>query len=669
MIEDADVPLLTEYTWLHGGTALTGILFGKHGHIDGEIHTTDAVLRREELSDAVHVTTESGTYRLGEPEVESRDVRSRRAKPAANFTVALSHMPGRALLGEHGLACTAGGLDAGAAEEASTILCEAFRLDASSIGAAQRIVLLQRGAAVAAAAVELMPGGHALSINMLAVAKAVRRKGLGSVLVAVVMGLAAQLGAPVVMADPTDESRVFWLQSEFHTPAFCSVALRSALRTLEQRHSLGKCCMARGTAALSADTAESARPTELQPEELQLAHALSRMGGTATRAVSAVNAAKARGYIDCHSIGTFLDLDDGSRQSVVFTPLEELPREFKRLPYHKLHAFDTLSARGWGVRSSAAISEGQIVMEVIGRALSEDDFEGLEDLEYVVGFDDRTMAAKRRLGDNLCYIDCRTHGNLMRLVNDCQEAPNLQLLYWPPPDEAAGVMPRRIFLMARHDIPPVIELTFNYGKHYDRHWLKSGQGQHAKTQDDTAATPSQQEVATALCTRRPEVDNGEVKRDQADEPDSDDARGESDGVADDNSDGSDEGGMQGAAGAMASIADGASKKHGLASATKVEQERRRAAKKAKRARAGARRLFNATAVAAETTKRRPRFRMNGDSAGDEVFAVERLLDARTAQPSGKREFLVRWMGYGEAADSWESEDNILDAEVLATYPV
>ena len=177
-----------------------------------------------------------------------------------------------------------------------------------------------------------------------------------------------------------------------------------------------------------------------------------------------------------------------------------MPRECIRLPYHKLQAFDTNSARGWGVRSATAISEGVIVLEVVGRAMSEEDFEGLDDLEYVVGFDDRTMAAKRRLGDTLSYIDCRKsppsvaayppysshladsytnslwhageHGNLMRLVNDDEEAPNLQMIYWAPPDEALGVMPRRIYLMAKHDIPPGVELTFNYGKHYDRHWQK-----------------------------------------------------------------------------------------------------------------------------------------------------------------------------------------------------
>lgn len=41
-------------------------------------------------------------------------------------------------------------------------------------------------------------------------------------------------------------------------------------------------------------------------------------------------------------------------------------------------------------------------------------------------------------------------------------------------------------------------------------------------------------------------------------------------------------------------------------------------------------------------ERRRRFRMNGDAAGEEIFAVETLLAVRTA-PSGVREYLVRWM--------------------------
>ena len=44
------------------------------------------------------------------------------------------------------------------------------------------------------------------------------------------------------------------------------------------------------------------------------------------------------------------------------------------------------------------------------------------------------------------YIDLKEHGNIMRLINDCQEAPNLQLIYWPELDLEKGALPRRASL-------------------------------------------------------------------------------------------------------------------------------------------------------------------------------------------------------------------------------
>ena len=57
------------------------------------------------------------------------------------------------------------------------------------------------------------------------------------------------------------------------------------------------------------------------------------------------------------------------------------------------------------------------------------------------------------------YIDLKEHGNIMRLINDCHEVPNLQLMYWPELDIAKRVLPRRAFLVAKHDIPANVELT------------------------------------------------------------------------------------------------------------------------------------------------------------------------------------------------------------------
>ena len=36
---------------------------------------------------------------------------------------------------------------------------------------------------------------------------------------------------------------------------------------------------------------------------------------------------------------------------------------------------------------------------------------------------------------------------------DSQEAPNLQLMYWPELDVSRGILPRRAFLVAKHAVP------------------------------------------------------------------------------------------------------------------------------------------------------------------------------------------------------------------------
>lgn len=78
---------------------------------------------------------------------------------------------------------------------------------------------------------------------------------------------------------------------------------------------------------------------------------------------------------------------------------------------------------------------------------------------YVVSFDDKLLQLKRAAGDDVMYIDLKEHGNIMRLINDCHEVPNLQLMYWPELDIAKRVLPRRAFLVAKHDIPANVELT------------------------------------------------------------------------------------------------------------------------------------------------------------------------------------------------------------------
>lgn len=94
------------------------------------------------------------------------------------------------------------------------------------------------------------------------------------------------------------------------------------------------------------------------------------------------------------------------------------------------------------------------------------------------------------MGDLLHYIDPKEHGSLLRFVNDSREAPNLQLIYWPPFEPAKGIMPRRAFLVAQHDIPAHVELTFDYGKHYERTWLLE-EGAKSSAKSSAKAVPVQ----------------------------------------------------------------------------------------------------------------------------------------------------------------------------------
>jgi len=54
------------------------------------------------------------------------------------------------------------------------------------------------------------------------------------------------------------------------------------------------------------------------------------------------------------------------------------------------------------------------------------------------------------------------------------------------------------------------------------------------------------------------------------------------------------------------------------------------------------------------------------SEEEPLYAVESLLAVRRA-PTGTREFLIRWLGYSAAADSWEPEANIVDPELIHAW--
>ena len=84
---------------------------------------------------------------------------------------------------------------------------------------------------------------------------------------------------------------------------------------------------------------------------------------------------------------------------------EELPAAFEWVPYSKLEAFYAGPDKGWGLRAAKPIFDGQFVVEVLGRCMSEDGYECLEDHSFAVGFPENVLEAKRQAGDPLHYID------------------------------------------------------------------------------------------------------------------------------------------------------------------------------------------------------------------------------------------------------------------------
>ena len=81
-------------------------------------------------------------------------------------------------------------------------------------------------------------------------------------------------------------------------------------------------------------------------------------------------AAQKLGYEEIDA--TFCMTASGERVPVGGT---DLPASLQRTPYSALRAFDTGSPRGWGVCCAQDISSGDVVAEMIGRVLSESEFE------------------------------------------------------------------------------------------------------------------------------------------------------------------------------------------------------------------------------------------------------------------------------------------------------
>jgi hypothetical protein len=362
-----------------------------------------------------------------------------------------------------------GGADVGGAG-ADRIMRGAFEtLDDNMVGlrtqyaAARRVVLYRDETPVAAAVVEVHPEQGVLEVPLLAAERHCRQQGHGTVLVAILIELGCRLRLAMLIASATHESTRFWLRQGLHTFSHCSPPVRAELRKIDQS-------ARRGFAnSVSMAMELPARRGEVLPRVLRR---LARRAINSSRVLSSADAPAAIGYLDVNATGNFFLLPDGRKQPVVYGASERLA---VNVPYSRLEAFPS-GTHGWGVRCGVPISQGQVVVEVRGRCLSEAEYEELNDPSYVVSFDDKLLQLKRAAEDDVRYIDLKVYGNMMRLINDCHEAPNLQLMYWPELDVTKRILPRRAFLVAKHDIPSNVELTWDYGRHYERPWLTARHG-------------------------------------------------------------------------------------------------------------------------------------------------------------------------------------------------
>lgn len=57
--------------------------------------------------------------------------------------------------------------------------------------------------------------------------------------------------------------------------------------------------------------------------------------------------------------------------------------------------------------------------------------------------------------------------------------------------------------------------------------------------------------------------------------------------------------------------------------------------------------------------------MSSTEAEEEVYDVEKIVGDRTYK--GKRQFLIKWVGYPDSQNTWELEDNLMCEELLKEY--
>ncbi|KAL1520655.1 hypothetical protein AB1Y20_022227 [Prymnesium parvum] len=350
-----------------------------------------------------------------------------------------------------------GGADLGG-QEARSILGEVETDEGllqltSQFRSCRRVLLWQRGKMVAAAIIELHAREKVLEIPILATRKDLRQQGFGSVMLGLLMEVARRgLDAVHVVVSATKEARRFWLRQGFHTSSQCSPVVAAAMRALSQKS--GRFGFFKTTLMARQLPAEAAIPGAL------VSQALARQKerwAPASKGFAAEKAAEKAGYEEVRC--SFTQTASG-RADLVFTPEEQRGVEVR---YERLQAFiKPAEAEGperWGVRCTSHIKEGAVVLELCGQWLDDLQYESLpaEEREKLVSFDESTRQRKREHGDPCIWLDMRHAANLGRLVSECNEAANLELSAWPP--AGGALLPRRLFLVAKHEIAASTELA------------------------------------------------------------------------------------------------------------------------------------------------------------------------------------------------------------------
>ena len=334
----------------------------------------------------------------------------------------------------------------------------------------RRIVLESRGKPVSAAIIELHVANGVLEVPILAAARNVRQSGYGSLLVALIMELAAtQLNATMLLISATSESRRFWLRQGLHTISQCPQNVAATIRAIAQR---GECFGFFQTTKMAC---------ELPPEAFSAGSLIAETrvrnksrSSSSSKNYSAARAAAMVGYSNVAPGCSFVTSEDGETKQQI--ACDDSEQRTLAISSSKVVAFqketedgdETLQKptqssdwgeAGWGVRCLGSIEKGDAIMEICGEYVTDEQYLKLKDRRLVVGFDERARRVKLAAGDPLNWVNLCSNASLARLVNICHEAPNLELQVYPETSLVRGASPpRRFFLVARHSIPPLTEL-------------------------------------------------------------------------------------------------------------------------------------------------------------------------------------------------------------------